>query len=237
MVCPVVWDIVIFPNIVYNTPMMHKIQEKLLRLAQEKNLGQMTLREMGALIGERSPQKIKHHLGQLEKRGLIRIDKIKGVIEKTEQGWVKGLLRRARLLAIPILGSANAGPAQLLAEPNIEGYLRISSTLINLYANHKLFALKVSGPSMNRAEIREKKIEDGDYVIIDNEDRDPKEGDIVLSVIDGMANIKRYHWDKENEQIVLTSESTQDFPPIHIHESDDFMINGKVVQVIKKPKL
>lgn len=217
--------------------MLHPIQEKLLRLAQEKNLGQMTLREMGALIGERSPQKIKHHLNQLEKRGLIRIDKIKGLIEKTEQGWVKGLLRKARLLTVPILGSANAGPAQLLAEPNIEGYLRVSSTLVSPYANHKLIALKVSGPSMNQAEIREKKIEDGDYVIIDSEYRNPKEGDIILSIIDGMANIKRYHWDKEHEQIALTSESTQNVPPIYIHESDDFAINGKVVQVIKKPKM
>lgn len=215
---------------------MHTIQQKLLELAQSKNLGKMTLREMGALIGEHSPQKIKHHLNQLEKRGLIRIDKIKGVIEKTEQGWVKGLLRKARLLTIPILGAANAGPAKLLAEPNIEGYLKVSSTMVSSHANHKLFALKVSGPSMNRAEIRERRIEDGDYVIIDSEDRDPKEGDIILSVIDGMVNIKRYHLDKENEQIVLTSDSTQDFPPIHIHESDDFMINGKVVQVIKKPK-
>ena len=120
---------------------------------------------MGALIGERSPQKIKHHLNQLEKRGLIRIDKIKSVIEKTEQGWVKGLLRKARLLTIPILGSANAGPAELLAEPNIEGYLRVSSTLVGSHSNHKLFALKVSGPSMNRAEINEKKIEDRKSVV------------------------------------------------------------------------
>jgi hypothetical protein len=32
------------------------------------------------------------------------------------------------------------------------------------------------------------------------------------------------------------SESTHDFPAIHIHENDDFMVNGKVVGVIKTPK-
>ena len=215
---------------------MHELQQKLLKLADEKNLGQYTLREVGAMVGEGSPQKIKHHLNQLEKKGLIRVDRVKGLIEKAQQGWVTGFLKKARLLAIPILGSANAGPATLLAESNIQGYLKISSTFMGRRANHKLFALKIDGPSMNRAEIDSKKIEDGDYAIIDGEDRNPRENDIVLSIIDGMANIKRFHWDKSNKQITLMSDSSHDIPPIYIHERDDFMINGKVVQVIKKPK-
>ena len=50
-----------------------------------------------------------------------------------------------------------------------------------------------------------------------------------------MANIKKFHFDRENSRIVLVSESSKDFPPIFIHEDDDFNISGKVVQVIKKP--
>ena len=65
---------------------MHTIQEKLLKLSETKNLGQMTLREIGSFIGETSPQKVKHHLQQLEKRGLIRIDKKAGIIEKAGKG-------------------------------------------------------------------------------------------------------------------------------------------------------
>ncbi len=219
---------------------MHNIQERILALSQEKNLGQLSLREIADLIGEpsRSPQKIKHHLNQLEKMGLIRVDKVKGIIEKTQPSWAKGLLRnRSKLLTIPILGSANCGPAELLAESNIAGYLRVSSTLIGQRNNHKLFALKASGPSMDQAVINGKTIEDGDYLLIDSEEKKPLDGDTVLSIIDGMANIKKYHFDKDNNQIVLISESTQDFPPIHIHPDDDYQINGKVVQVIKKPKL
>jgi SOS-response transcriptional repressor LexA len=89
---------------------------------------------------------------------------------------------------------------------------------------------------MNRSLIDGKRIEDGDYVIIDGDARSPAEGDIVLSVIDGLANLKRFHLDKQNKQIALVSDSTQDFPPIYIHEDDDFFINGKVVQVIKKAR-
>jgi hypothetical protein len=34
----------------------------------------------------------------------------------------------------------------------------------------------------------------------------------------------------------LMSDSTHDIPAIHIHENDDFSVNGKVVGVIKTPK-
>jgi repressor LexA len=217
---------------------MHNIQQKLLQLSEKKNLGKYTLREIGAFVGETSPQKIKHHLQQLEKRGFIRVDKANQIIEKIDEGGtVKGILKNARLLSIPILGSANAGPAMVFANSNIEGYLRVSSNLLERpRTSHRLFALKVDGPSMNMAYIGNKRIEDGDYVIIDSEDREAVNDDIVLSVIEGMANIKKYYVDKENNQILLMSESTHDFPAIHIHENDDFAVNGKVIGVIKTPK-
>ncbi len=218
---------------------MHIIQQKLLGLAEKKNLGRMTLREIGVFIGETSPQKVKHHLAQLEKKGFITVNKMEQTIETTRQqgATAKSGLRGASLLSIPILGAANAGPAMVFANANIEGYLRVSSSLLEQRrVGHRLFALKVDGPSMNMAVINGKKIDDGDYVIIDSEDREAMNDDIVLSVIEGMANIKKYYVDKENNQILLMSDSTHDFPAIHIHENDDFMINGKVVGVIKTPK-
>lgn len=217
---------------------MHEIQKKLLVLAESMNLAELTLREIGAKIGETSPQKVKHHLQQLEKRGLIRIDKVKGIIEKAVGGFVAGLGEKVRLFAIPILGAANAGPAVDISDQRIEGYLRVSSSmLLNKRKADHLFALKVDGPSMNRVVIDGKRIEDGDYVIIDSSIVNPKNGDVVLSIIDGMANIKRFYRDETNKQVVLMSDSTQSFPPIYIHANDNYRVNGKVVQVIKKPKL
>ena len=214
---------------------MHRLQEQLLQLAGQTNLGERSLREIGKIVGEGSPQKVKHHLNQLEKRGLIRVDRAKRLVEKISGGRSTGLLTKAKLLTVPLLGSASAGPATLYAESNIEGYLKISATFFGRRASHKLFALRVSGPSMNQARIDNKSIEDGDYVIIDSDDCVPKNGDIVLSVIDGMANIKRFHLDRKNRQIALAADSTLHFPPIYIHESDAFIINGKVIQIIKKP--
>jgi SOS-response transcriptional repressor LexA len=210
---------------------MHIIQEKILKLVPHKNLGSMTLREIGDLIGEKYPQKIKHHLDQLQKKNLIKIDKNKGIIQKYSTGPVKN----TQLISVPIVGAANCGPATIFANENIEGYLKISKNILRKFKN--IFAIRAQGLSMNRALINGLTIEDGDYLIIDSSQTSPSNGDIVLSVIDDMANIKKYVWDEENNQIVLVSESTKDIPPIYIHEDDSFMINGKVIQVIKKPKL
>jgi repressor LexA len=218
---------------------MHEIQEALLRIAGEKNIGQLTLREIGAFIGEKSPQKVKHHMLQLQKKGLLKIDKSKGVVKKAMVEWEKNLEGSGRILSIPILGAVNAGPAQIYADTNIEGFLKVSSALLKPVPRdvQTYLALKVVGPSMNKATIDGKRIEDGDYVIVDIADHyGYVDGDIVLSIIDGMANIKRFRYDKENEQVVLMSESTKEFPPIYIHKNDNYMINGKVVQVIKKPR-
>jgi repressor LexA len=138
------------------------------------------------------------------------------------------------MLSIPIVGSANCGPATIFANENIEGYIKISKSLLRKCKN--IFAIRAQGLSMNQSIVNGNNIEDGHYLIIDSSDTSPSSGDVVLSIIDEMANIKKYIWDEENNQIVLVSESTKDIPPIYIHEDDSFMINGKVIQVIKKPK-
>lgn len=215
---------------------MHPIQEKIFRLAKGRNIGDIPLRKIGELIGGASPQQVKHHIGQLEKKRLLKVDKNKRLIELIPSGQVESQMSNAKLLLIPILGVANAGPATALADENIEGNLMVSSNILNSKSASGLFALRVSGPSMNQAKIGEKVIEDGDYVVVDRRLTAPNDRDIVVSIINGMANIKRFRNDPENNQIVLLSESSQFFPPIYIHPNDDYLVNGKVVQVIKKPK-
>lgn len=209
---------------------MHKIQESLLGLIKQENIGNLTLRKIGERINEKFPQKIKHHLDQLEKKGFIRQDRGKNLIEFIDHTQEND----SSFISIPIMGTANCGPATIFATENIENYLKISPTLLRRHKN--IFAIKAQGLSMNKAVVEGKRIEDGDYLIVDSEDTHPQNGDIILSVIDNMANVKRYVWDDENEQVVLVSDSTNDIPPIYIHSDDQFIINGKVVQVIKKPK-
>ncbi|OGM96728.1 MAG: hypothetical protein A3B86_04830 [Candidatus Yanofskybacteria bacterium RIFCSPHIGHO2_02_FULL_38_22b] len=212
---------------------MHTIQKQILKISGRNNLGKMSLRQIGHLIGEgNQPQKIKHHLLQLEKNGLIKINRLEKEIARTRPGTQAN----SKLISLPILGSANCGPAMIYAEQNIEGYLTISGKLLS--KKKDVFAIKTSGYSMNKANINGENIEDGDYAVVDSKYRNVKNGDYVLSVIDGVANIKRYFNDKENKRIILLSESSASFSPIFIHydDLDGYLINGKVIQVIKRPK-
>ena len=206
---------------------MHAIQEKLLKLIDDKNIGGFTLRQIGGLIGEKLPQKVKHHLSHLERKGFILIDrknkKISRISNKAKAGDI--------FISIPIVGSANCGPANIYADQNIEGYLKISKRLA---PNKKsVFALRAEGNSLNKADVGGKNVESGDFVIVDSENLSPRDGDYVVSVIDGMANIKKYRLDKSHYRIALLSESTQEYSPIFIHQNDDFRISGKVVGIVK----
>jgi SOS-response transcriptional repressor LexA len=213
---------------------MHKTQEKLLKLSETMDLGKLSLRQIGKMIGlEHSPQAVKHHLLQLEKNGFVKIKRADKLIE----GIHISVAKKNSLFAVPILGGASAGPAEIFVDQNIDGYLRISSKLLN--KRKGIFAVKIYGKSMNKADINGQTIDDGDFVIVDSEERTPRNGDYVLSVIDGVANVKKYYNDPENDRIVLMSESTINYAPIFIHKDDleKYLVNGKVVQVIKNPKI
>lgn len=207
---------------------MHLLQQKLLKLVDKQNIGTLTLREIGELVGDDSPQKIKHHLGQLEKKGFIKIDRENDKIEKA------GVFNTgsSQLLAVPILGTADCGPATFYAEDNHEGYLKLSKKFLG--KNKGVYAIRASGGSMNRAMVSGKTIEDGDYVLVDSEYDEPQDNDVVVSVIEGVANIKKFRWDPDLGRVALVSVSTHHYPPIFLHEDDDFQVVGKVVQVIKK---
>ena len=137
-------------------------------------------------------------------------------------------------ISIPLVGSANCGPATILAEENIEAYLSVPKTLVSKKSG--IFALRAVGKSMNRASIKGKSIDEGDLVLIDSEDRNAHDGDYVLSIIDGSANLKKYTFNKKLGQVALVSESSEKFKPIYILPGDDFAVNGKIITVIKKEK-
>jgi len=209
----------------------HRIQEKILDLVESNSLSGLSLRKIAEKINEdkSQPQKIRHHLSQLADKGLIYWDKKKKIIRRI----ISNKVEKSGLVSIPILGAANCGPATLFADQNVQGYLKISKRL--LPRNKKnIFAIRAVGSSMNKANIEGNSIKDGDHVLIDGNYPNPQNKEYVLSVIDDVANIKRFI--KEKDKIILLSESTENIPPTYIHPDDKFIINGKVVQVIKRPK-
>lgn len=211
---------------------MHPIQEQLVKLSADRDVASMKLVEIAQILGVKHLGQVKHHRDQLIKKGLLAVAETARAprVLKDELGG------GSDLLAIPVLGAANAGPATIYADSKVQGYLHVSSKLLPNIPVSKLFALKVVGRSMNRANLNGKTIENGDYVVVDaREPYLPTTGDYVVSNIDGMANIKKFVSDDLNQQIVLMSESTDEYPPIVIHP-DDYLVKSKIIHVVKQPK-
>lgn len=212
---------------------MHIIQKRLLDLiAHNENFGSLSLRKMAEMIdAEGKPQTAKYHLQKLEEGGFIQMNLAEGIVKLVKRGRDKVV--PGPLYSLPVIGMANCGPATIFAEQNIEQYLKVSSKMLPK-SKGDLFALIADGPSMNKAEVEPgKTIESGDFVLVDSGQKTFKDGDIVVAIIDGLATIKRFRGDKTNGIITLEADSTEKYLPIFIHEGDDFILNGKVVGIIK----
>jgi len=210
---------------------MHATQESILALLQEEGVIPLHYSRIGRKIGVKHVQNVKHHLQQLQKRGLLHIDSRRKIIKVQEDDSRSSF----SLTRIPILGSANCGQALAIAEENCEGYLKVSESIVPSQKSY--FAVRAKGTSLNKADINGKSIEDDDYVIIDPENKAPTDGEYILSIIDGCANIKRFSTDVENGYIVLLSKSTEEIEPIIIDQNDDYHIAGVVDHVVKKPQV
>jgi SOS regulatory protein LexA len=163
-----------------------------------------------------------NYLNELEEKGYIqrtsedRGIKLKGITQDT-------------FVDIPILGMANAGTALTYADQYIEGYLKVSKSIVR---DKNVFAVQISGTSMNKAKVNNKTINDGDFVLVEKRETYDY-NDKVLVIIDGLATVKIYRkFDDDN--IVLAPDSTdKKHKPIFLTSEDNFVIDGKVVEVLK----
>ncbi len=125
---------------------------------------------------------------------------------------------------IPVIGKIAAGQP-ILAEEYRQGVLPVVPDIYGLTTSEKLFYLLVSGDSMDR------KVEDGDYVLIHKQDY-AQDGDIIVAIVndDNEATLKRYKV-ISNQYIQLEPMSTN---PVHQTRTIDlkttkFLIIGKAI--------
>lgn len=204
---------------------MNRIQEKILLLARTTDLESVRRVDLVKRIGCKYPSQVTHHMNQLIKSGdLVRVaGKLVPAI-KTVAGYI----------TIPVMGEADCGEATSYADGRVIDSLVVSPSVVTAKRPDRLYALIARGDSMNTANVRGKTIDNGDYVIVDKDDTyEPRNDDIVVSNIGGLANVKRFK--RESSRIVLLSDSSRqtEFSPIFIDERDDFDIEGKVVDVVK----
>ena len=174
-----------------------------------------------------------YHITKLKKAGYLAQDGHSVRSISKHQDLISNSCFKEQAISIPIFGMANAGEATFLATESIDGYIKIPNGM--RIDKDDVFALRVVGDSMNQADVNGKKIEDGDYVLIDSNTIIPNNGDYVLAIIDDYANIKKYERNIESGEIRLLSESSNSsHKPIYVSSEDKFMVNGKIIAVIKK---
>lgn len=216
---------------------LHPIQKSILALRNVRPLVSLSYREIGRQIADDPnkrvhPQVVKYHIDQLINNGMLTI--LDRPMTVSPQQLAHPTIK-PQLIRLPIMGSANAGPATMLANEQPESYLQISSQLLRSKNYLDLVVLKVSGNSMNRAQLHGATIEQNDYIVVDRSKRTPRDGEIVVVDSENCVNIKRIIFDFDHGQIALMSESTGHFDPIFLSAQDnvDAFVEGTVVQVIK----
>lgn len=182
-----------------------------------------TVEELRRLLGVGSTRTVLRYLDALKEEGYIdRWSGARGL--RMRRGPATSLETRL----VPIVGEAPAGPL-MLAEENLMGQVQVPKEFLKPPSSN-FFFLRVRGDSMNRMKVEGQSIEDGDLVLVRQQERaDP--GKIVVVLVDGEATIKRLI--KGSGYYVLKPESTN---PKHrsIIVAKDFRVQGTVCRVFKR---
>ncbi len=196
---------------------LHPIQEKLLDLLANQSLDGMSLREIGTEIGVEHPQKVSHHLEQLEKKGYLRRDPSSGQIS-----FLKKPIED--IVYFPLYGMAQCGPKGLLAEENQIDQVPLPTKIFGISNPDSLFLVRARGNSM------EPKIKDGDLVLAKKQDHESV-GSICIVVHNQMPKLKEV-MKVDRKTVVLKSENEDYEAEILKEDEDEIQIVGVVKNVI-----
>lgn len=142
---------------------------------------------------------------------------------KEESSNYDSSIKSSELIQVPILGIIRAGEP-ILAQQNIIGFEYLPEDMTN---GGEFFGLKVNGDSMNNS-----RINDGDVVLV-RQQEEVENGEIAVILVDGEnATIKRFY--KTDTMVTLVPDSTnKDYQPRFIDTSKESVkVLGKVVKVI-----
>lgn len=201
--------------------MITEKQEAVLRFIEDYQLKfgkSPTLKEMREQFGVSSDNSILKHLNALKEKGYLEKDDTPRGIKLLES--VKEKFEAAsNVMRIPLLGTIPAG-GPVLSEEHVLDYFEVGKDLLK--KPNGSFALRVTGLSMIDAGILE-----GDFVVA-NKDMSPKDGDIVVALVDGDNTVKRYR--SKNGQVWLEA-ANPDYKDIS--PSEYLEVQGVVTAVFR----
>lgn len=191
-----------------------------------------TLEEMKLWLEEngwgpvRSLNSVKQYLDALEQHGAIRRErKMRGIKLVDRRTGERSERQISDTILIPLLASpVSCGAPTTFIDENAIDHLQVSPRFVR--SRERTYAFRAEGDSMNQAGIS-----DGDYVLIEATS-EIQDGDIVLANVDNCGTLKRLR--KSFDSITLFPESTNpEHKPIYLHPDDEFVIAGKVINVLK----
>ena len=181
-----------------------------------------SIREVQARFEFKSTNAVVGHLRALESKGAVT--------------RVPGQARAFRLVTdgrtqaetdsvgdVPIYGSIAAGYPDLVESGGAVERLQVDMSTLRRSGSRQAFALRVRGESMIDAGIN-----DGDTVIVDP--RPPRDGEIVVALIDGTSTLKRFIR-PHREPPFLRSENKA-FP--EMHPVTELVIQGVATALVRK---
>lgn len=205
-------------------PTLYKKERSTLEFIKEYMSKQRTapsLEEIRQFLGKKSLATVHKSLGQLETKGFIERNKHHGrSLMLTELALELFDLKPAN--ALPLMGTVKAGPDGIQNFDDVREYVEVPGNT----KKEGRYVLKVEGDSMIDAFINE-----GDYVVVEKKSPTPPVNKIVVALLNGSAYIKRFIRLSDG-QVLLRSENPN-YKDIPVRETDDFQIEGKVVQVIR----
>ncbi len=175
-----------------------------------------SISEMATHLKVKSKNAVAKLLNCLERDGYIKINgKARGieVLKTLGESLNKGFI------SVPLLGSIQAGSPHL-AEEHIEEWINLPQNLIK--GRRDVFLLRVRGDSMINAGIFE-----GDLVIV-RPTKEAKNNEIVVALLHDEATVKRFIQIKNRAYLKAENPSYK-----NIYPKEDWMIQGKVVGVIR----
>src|SRR4030081_447058 len=174
-----------------------------------------------------STREIQHHFGFASQTSVMQY-----IATLERKGFLNRHARKARALItpvqkvritdIPIYGQIPAGMSTL-TEQTVEGHVSLDMRSVNASRNGRTFALRVRGDSMIDAHIL-----DGDIVILEDR-KDVRNGDIVAALIDGETTLKRYV--VEHGRPYLKAENPM-YP--NLVPARELRIQGVMVSLVRK---
>lgn len=195
---------------------MHELQKKLLDLLSTDSIDNLTLREIGELVGVEHPQLIQHHLKQLEKKGYIRR-------EPNTNSYITFKNPIKDTVTLPIYGIAQCGHKNRINDPYNVDKVELPTMILNIRGTEDLILVRAEGLSM-APEIKE-----NDLVLIKKQNCQDNENQTCLVIDDGTAKIKKVIRAGKDHILISTNPN---FAPQKA--SKNFEIIGVVKNVIAK---